>query len=124
MADVLPFRFVPPVWFRNCFICTRISSDGAHDSKTVLVNDLLHQLNSFQISEHVSRRSSRYETWEEKQIFLPNRAYSIGIFNHFSNGITIVDLVFRTSRDRLFYEHGYARKVLENLQFNVSSRFC
>jgi hypothetical protein len=63
VPDVLPFRFVPPVGFGNCFVCTRISSDGTHDSEIILVDDLLHQLNSFQVSKHVTIESSRYETW-------------------------------------------------------------
>jgi hypothetical protein len=61
---------------------------------------------------------------EDKARFSPNRAYSVGIFNHFGNCIALADLVFSTSCDRLFYEHSYAGKVLENLQFNVPSRFC
>ena len=63
----VPFRLVPPVGFSNRFICTGISSDGAHDDETILVYDLFHHLNSFQVPEHITSKSLRYETWEEKQ---------------------------------------------------------
>lgn len=52
---------------------------------------------------------------KKNKILSPNRAYSFGFVNHFGNCETITDFVFRTSRDGFFYEHGYARKVLEDL---------
>ena len=75
--DVLPFRFVPPVGLSNCFVCGRISSNGAHDSETILINDLLHQLNSFQVSEHVTRKSLKCENFGREAKISPNRAYSV-----------------------------------------------
>lgn len=50
----LPYRFVPPVWFCNSLVCACITSDSTHHGEVVLVDDLLHLLDRFQVAQHIT----------------------------------------------------------------------
>ena len=49
-----PLGLVPPVGFGDGFVRAGVASDDGHDGEVVFLDDLLHHLDYFQVSMHVS----------------------------------------------------------------------
>ena len=52
-----PFRFIPPVRLGDRLISTGIASNRTHDSQIIFFDDLLHELDSLEITQHVSEQN-------------------------------------------------------------------